>query len=160
MKTTTDSMLDTDTLDTIALALTPIDPPIAVKAELRERIMQRVRSPATGRPNNHLTVQFSEEGWIEVRPLVQKKTLFESAEGRGVLFRFEPGARLPAHEHDTDEECVVLQGELRIGNDIIVRAGDFHLARKGIAHAELTSPKGALFYIRTGAGFQFRPVQA
>lgn len=159
MKTTTDSVLDTDTLETLLLGLTPIEPPITVKARLRDRIMKRASAQATLHTKRHLTVQFSEEGWLDVMPLIKIKTLFESEDGKGVLFRFQPGARLPAHEHDTDEECVVLEGELRIGDEI-VRPGNFHLARKGLPHGELTSPTGALFYIRTGIGFKFRSVHA
>lgn len=159
MKTTAEQVLDSTTLETLALGVTPIEPPLAANAALRERILKRAASHASPAPQTHLTVPLSDEDWLDVMPLIKMKTLFESEDGKGVLFRFQPGARLPAHEHDTDEECVVLEGELRIGA-ATVRAGDFHLARKGIPHGPLTSPTGALFYIRTGAGFKFRSIHA
>ena len=159
MKTTTDSVLDADTIDTLALGLKPIEPTATVKARLRDRILKRAVTLASTSLKTQLTVQFSDEDWLDVMPLIKMKTLFESEDGKGVLFRFQPGARLPAHEHDTDEECVVLEGELRIGAET-VRAGDFHLGRKGSPHGALTSPTGALFYIRTGAGFKFRSIRA
>jgi quercetin dioxygenase-like cupin family protein len=33
-----------------------------------------------------------------------------------------PGASLPAHDHPADEECLVLEGEVMLG-DIVGRAG-------------------------------------
>jgi hypothetical protein len=39
----------------------------------------------------------------------------------------------------------------------VLGPGDFHLARNGIAHGELSSPVGALFY-RTGGRFKFRSI--
>jgi quercetin dioxygenase-like cupin family protein len=161
MKTTTQAVLDTDSIETLSLGLKPIDPPAPVKTALRDRLLKRVATATAAPPGTqHLTVAYDENGWVEVMPLIKKKVLFESEHGRGVLFRFQPGARLPAHEHNTDEECVVLEGELMIAGETTVHAGDFHLARKDIPHGELTSATGALFYIRTGANFKFRPIHA
>ena len=61
MKTTTDSVLDTNTLETLALDLTPIDPTPTVKARLRDRILKRAASLASTSPKTHLTVQLSDE---------------------------------------------------------------------------------------------------
>lgn len=160
MKTTSDIDFDSDLMESLAHDIAPIEPPPVRKAAMRERILQRAAREKTAQPHSHLTVHFADDGWIDVMPLIKMKKLFESNEGKGVLFRFQPGARLPAHEHGTDEECVVLEGELRIGDDTVVHAGDFHLARRGIPHGDLTSPTGALFYIRTGANFKFTPVRA
>ena len=44
---------------------------------------------------------------------------------------------------------MVLEGEAWFG-DTPVRAGDFHLVPRGLTHGDLTSPTGALIYIRTG----------
>ena len=158
MTTANDDEFDSDLMESLANAIAPIEPPPAKKAALRERILQRAAAEKNRGVQAHLTVHLNNEGWIDVLPLIKMKTLFESDDGKGVLFRFQPGARLPAHEHGTDEECVVLEGELRIGTEV-VRTGDFHLARRGIPHGDLTSPTGALFYIRTGASFKFTPVR-
>ena len=147
--TTTAAVLDQDIVAALALGIAQVSPPVATQPALRAG----TTLPAAG--DAHLTVHAGAEGWVIICPLVQMRTLFESQDGRGVLFRMEAGGRLPAHEHNTDEECVILEGELSIGN-LTVRAGDFHLARKGIPHAELNSKTGALFYIRTGANFVFK----
>lgn len=158
MTTTTDSTIDSDLMESLALAVAPVEPAPARKTAMRERILKRATAEKATPVPSHLTVHLNDEGWIDVMPLIKIKTLFESDDGKGVLFRFQPGARLPAHQHDTDEECVVLDGELRIGAEI-VHAGDFHLARRGIPHGDLSSPSGALFYIRTGAQFKFTPIR-
>lgn len=60
--------------------------------------------------------------------------------------RVAPGSTYPSHVHKIDEECLVLEGELRFG-DLALQAGDFHLARAGHQHPPATSPKGCLLYI-------------
>ena len=157
MKTTNESEFDSDLMESLVRAIAPIEPTPAKRAAMRERILKRIATQKVSTTQSHLTVHLSNEGWIDVMPLIKMKSLFESEDGKAVLFRFQPGARLPAHEHGTDEECVVIEGELRIGSEA-VHAGDFHLARRGIPHGDLTSPSGALFYIRTGASFKFTPV--
>jgi quercetin dioxygenase-like cupin family protein len=159
MKTISDIKFDSELMESLARDIAPIEPAAARKAALRDRILKRATTQNAQTALSHLTVHYSQEGWLDVMPLIKMKTLFESNDGKGVLFRFQPGARLPAHEHGTDEECVVLEGELRIG-EVIVHAGDFHLARRSIPHDDLTSPTGALFYIRTGAHFRFTPVRS
>jgi quercetin dioxygenase-like cupin family protein len=153
-----DSLIESELMESLTLAVTPVDPAPTRKTAMRERILQRATAEKGAGAQSHLTVHLNDEGWMEFMPLIKMKTLFESDDGKGVLFRFQPGACLPAHEHDTDEECVVLDGELRIGSEII-RAGDFHLARRGIPHSDLTSPIGALFYIRTGTQFKFKAIR-
>jgi anti-sigma factor ChrR (cupin superfamily) len=60
--------------------------------------------------------------------------------------RVTPGAVYPAHAHDGDEECLVLEGEVSFG-ELTLRAGDFHLARKGHRHPQASSPQGCVLYI-------------
>ena len=52
---------------------------------------------------------------------------------------------MPAHDHGFPEECLVLQGEITIG-DITVCAGDYHFAAKGARHGTLTTRTGALLF--------------
>ena len=65
-------------------------------------------------------------------PKVELKLLREDAFSRSFLLRLHPGAVLPPHEHPLEEECYCLEGEVRFG-DLVVRAGDYHLAPPGRA---------------------------
>jgi hypothetical protein len=84
---------------------------------------------------------------MPVAPGVNAKMLHVDETGYSFLLRLDPGATLPGHPHDGDEECIVLEGEARLG-DLNILAGDYHLARRGSRHGDIFSPDGALLYIR------------
>ncbi|MFL5101028.1 MAG: cupin domain-containing protein, partial [Xanthobacteraceae bacterium] len=66
------------------------------------------------------------------------------------LIRGQPGARLPSHEHDDDEEIYVLSGDLTMGT-LTLRAGDFHLARRGVQHPTATTAAGCMLLVSAAA---------
>jgi anti-sigma factor ChrR (cupin superfamily) len=127
-------IFDQATEEVLLIAVQPVDLSPERHNAMRERI---------------LTVRGDEGEWQEFSAGVCKKQLFNDGQSEAYLVRMEAGARCPAHDHHADEECVVLSGEVWLG-DIFVRAGDFHLAPRGIPHAEIYSPKGVLLYVRTG----------
>lgn len=43
---------------------------------------------------------------------------------------------------------MVLEGSLRIGDDLVLHAGDFHVGRQGSMHAAASTETGALVYLR------------
>ena len=59
----------------------------------------------------------------------------------GLLFAVPRG-------HTQEEECVVLEGEVLIGEHCF-RAGDVHIARPGATHVGLRTRTGCLLYIRS-----------
>jgi anti-sigma factor ChrR (cupin superfamily) len=98
------------------------------------------------------TVRAREGEWIALAPGAWMKPLhLDRARGtRSLLLRLEPGAKLPSHNHVSDEECLVLEGEMIIAG-VRFGPGDYHLAPAGIVHGELSSRTGGLVFIRTGA---------
>jgi hypothetical protein len=60
---------------------------------------------------------------------------------------FAPGAVLPAHRDAIDEECVVLEGRLRIGA-LELGPGGFHMVHKDVLDADSISDEGAIVYLR------------
>jgi quercetin dioxygenase-like cupin family protein len=62
-----------------------------------------------------------------------------------MLVRLAAGASLPDHGHSQDEDCYMLAGDMYLG-DILVRAGDYQLARAGGQHVGVASDAGAVFY--------------
>ena len=99
-----------------------------------------------------VTVREDEGVWAEQTPGIAIKTLHVDRESgvTSLLMRMEPGSRYPAHKHTGDEECLMLSGEVSFG-DLILRAGDYHLAPKGMVHQEAYSATGALVFIRSHA---------
>ena len=64
------------------------------------------------------------------------------------LFRMEAGGVVPAHRHTKEEECLVLEGEICIGEHWM-NQGDLHIAHAGAEHGEITTMHGALLMVRS-----------
>lgn len=128
-------------------AVAPLE--AAPPAGLRGRILERVRAQATvGTVGTH-TIHADGGQWQVLLPRVGIKMLREDEAGvLSYLLRLEPGAELPPHQHPLDEECMVLAGEVHIG-DLVVSAGGYHLAPRGVPHGRLTTATGALLFLRS-----------
>ncbi len=136
--------LDPAAAATIAEALPVAALPAAARARLRARVLER----AAG-----IHVVRADEGrWIEVLPGIRIKRLrAEPGNSRETtLWRLAAGSEIPAHDHDDDEECLVLEGSIE-QDGIRYVSGDYLHARKGSLHRPLRAPAGALLLIRSRA---------
>jgi anti-sigma factor ChrR (cupin superfamily) len=124
-------------------------------ARVRMRVMDAVRQ-STGNP--HCTVRAGEGEWREIAPGIERKLLWERGVASSSMLRVAPGASFPAHGHPIDEECLVLEGTLRIGS-LLLRAGDFHVGLSGVEHEAVSTQDGCLCFLRTAAAF-FEPASA
>lgn len=125
----------------LAEALVELPPPDTRRLALRQRILASVHETGV------TTIRSACGEWKQVTALVQMKLLYAAGGSRSFLLRLAAGAALPPHFHSEDEECMVLEGEVQFG-DIVVRTGDYHLARKGTSHGTVTSATGALLFLR------------
>ena len=90
--------------------------------------------------------------WVERRPGVFWKTLWEDADGRhkAVLMRYASGAVVPRHRHIGDEQIWVLEGSVSDDTGVCA-AGSYARRPPGCVHT-VTSPEGALvFAVISGA---------
>ena len=106
---------------------------------LRDRLMARVAQSLAMQ-----VVRRDESGWlpgpapgVEIRLLHKTKTM---------LVKLAPGARVPMHHHESEEQCLVLEGRLTDGQ-VTVEAGDFVYMPAGSTHGELCSDTGCIFLI-------------
>lgn len=130
--------------DALAERLSPSPPAPEATRAMRERVLRRVHaSVEAGRGVIH--VPLAEGEWRTLVRGVRAKCL--GATQRAFLLELSPGAALPFHRHHEDEECVVLRGSAELG-DVMVRAGDYHLAPAGSRHGVVRSKEGALLYLR------------
>ena len=111
-------------------------------ATIRDRLRRRIRETQA-----ITTVQPDEGNWTPFSPKVSIKVLRRDVDTQSYLLKLEPGAVLLPHVHDHDEECMVLEGEVRIG-DLVVRQGAYHLAPKGVPHEPIRSANGAVLFLR------------
>jgi anti-sigma factor ChrR (cupin superfamily) len=121
-------------------AATPLIPPAGLRARVLQHLNMDVAQPLTLR---------SGEGWQPLLPGIEVKQLLvdRQAGTRSVLLRAAPGASLPPHQHHGYEECVVLEGEIRIG-ELTLRPGDYHCMPAGSMHPAVSARSAALVYLR------------
>lgn len=147
------NVLDASMLKQVAesLACEPSGQPL--KDKIFANVLRRIEDTP---PPGTATIRANRGEWLRVAEKITIKIL-HTDQISGVttsLWRLQPGAELPSHPHDNDEECLVLEGEFIIG-DHRLQTGDFHLARKGFTHPASRSPSGGLLMIRSK--FEFNP---
>ena len=111
-------------------------------ATLRERLHRRIEAA-----QGLTTIQADEGEWMKFSPKVMIKVLRRDTDTQTYLLRLEPGAAILPHVHGHDEECIVLEGEVRIG-EVVARQGAYHLAPAGVPHEPITTETGALLFLR------------
>lgn len=99
-----------------------------------------------------ITVRADEGEWHDFMPGVQTKDLWREGQERSILLRMQPGARVPSHPHPIPEDCLLLEGEVFLG-DTLLRPGEFQHAPAGTVHCTLTSDVGALLYVHGAAEY-------
>lgn len=63
-----------------------------------------------------------------------------------MLVRMAPGTSYPRHRHGGPEECFVLEGDLRVGEEVM-HAGDYQRAAAGSHHPVQSTTKGCLLFL-------------
>jgi quercetin dioxygenase-like cupin family protein len=113
---------------------------------LRSRVLARSRELTSSQTR---TVRAGEGEWRAIAPGVTIKLLRRntSTDNMTAFIRMQPGASVEAHPHPQSEECLILEGEIFIGEHRLC-AGDMHVAAAGTIHAPVTSPRGALMVVR------------
>ncbi|PWQ96463.1 cupin domain-containing protein [Leucothrix pacifica] len=140
--------LDEDIMQALADNESAVPMPIDLKAKLRGNIMDRVAQEHSGEGPGYITVRASDDGWVEALPGGFIKILKEADENGSLTYlaRLEPGFEMPSHVHEFGEECIMLEGELWMG-DLHLKKGDYHYAAAGMKHGKHRSPTGALIYL-------------
>jgi anti-sigma factor ChrR (cupin superfamily) len=80
--------------------------------------------------------------WLERRPGITWKLLWEEQDRRAVLVRYAPGAVIPRHRHLGDEQIFVLEGSVSDDTGTCT-AGNFARRPPGCVHT-VHSAGGAL----------------
>ncbi len=117
-------------------------------ADQARRIKRRLLERIADADDSHMTINAEQGEWRPFGRGVQAKVLHERDGICSYLLRLEAGARLAPHRHPIDEECVVLEGVLKVGTGIEIRAGGYHMARRGALHASISSKEGATLFLR------------
>ena len=130
----------------IAETVTPVAPPPSLKERLMNRVanFETLKPIADVRPYDKAWVPSGAPG-VDIKLLYQDKTNGRTT----MLVRMQPGARLPAHHHHDDEQCLVLRGDVR-WRDIVYEEGDFVVMGGNTDHPEIYSENGNLLLLIAG----------
>ena len=104
-------------------------------------------------PKNHKdseSIFNNDDGWEEIQNGLYRKDLWTDGTVASRYIRIAAGTQVEGHAHPLDEECIMLNGDIFLG-DILLQAGDYHLAPAGTQHSEIFSDTGALLYVRGAA---------
>jgi mannose-6-phosphate isomerase-like protein (cupin superfamily) len=95
-----------------------------------------------------VTVRAGAGDWIEVSPGLKIKIMnrVEAINRQTFMAWLQPGAEYSDHDHDQDEEIYMIEGDLIIG-ELVLKAGDFHVARAGRHHPVHRTTAGCLCLI-------------
>lgn len=113
-------------------------------------LWEKIETAIEGQAQTFVTTIRSAEGdWQPLAEGIEKKSLFvdQDLDCESFLLRFAPGANLSGHSHSMAEECLLLEGDMSIG-ELRLTAGDFHVISAGTEHPEISSRNGALVYVR------------
>jgi quercetin dioxygenase-like cupin family protein len=139
-----DPALDPDIIEILSTEQTVDAEDGAAIARVRKRVMRRIAEDSV---RHHTAMDSAEGSWHKLLPGIDRKVLHEQDGVMSYLLRFAPGAVLPAHRHPIDEECVVLQGTIRIGS-LVLGPGGFHRVARDILDADSTTDEGCVIYLR------------
>jgi quercetin dioxygenase-like cupin family protein len=128
-------------------------PAVPMATDLKDRLFQRIgeempeRSPITPNKIPDTIVRSQDLDWQPGRAPGVTMAIFHvdplKRQIVGVL-KAEPGARYPLHRHRAIEEIYMLEGDLRIGEEVY-RAGDYIRSNPGTIHAPETRD-GCMFF--------------
>lgn len=133
-----------------AAVLAEAAPPVVPPPSLKQRLMARVADYEALKPV--ADIRTHDGAWRPAGlPGVDVKVLFQDKEhGRTtMLLRMQPGARLPAHHHGDDEQCLVLKGDIR-WRELVYEEGDFIAMGKDSHHPEIHTVNGNLLLLIAG----------
>ena len=127
------------------------DEEVAPPAGMFDRIQSALQSRSQRLPGT-MTVRADDGVWEVMAPGIERKKLWDNGPQARTSFlvRMAPGASYGAHEHDDDEECYVISGDISF-DSLTLHAGDYHLARRGVPHPPARSQAGCLLLITAAA---------
>ena len=141
----TKDVLPASLAEALVSRIAAVDPEPQRVASMHERLLARVRNPRAP----FLTVRRDDGTWQKIAPDIAMKVLDSDDSMQAFLLKLDPGACMPAHPHSLDEMCFVIEGDAMLG-DFAVGPGDYHMARAGTEHGDITTRNGCLLLIRYG----------
>ncbi|MBL8237721.1 MAG: cupin domain-containing protein [Bryobacterales bacterium] len=140
---------EVEKVQSIAERLTLAAPAPAIRPNIKDRLMAAARQTKPAgfeqpEPGVHV-LRAGNGGWRETGYAGVTFKLLHLDKETGMatsILRLQPGAQYPPHHHTQMEQCLVLSGDVRLGPNIHIFAGDYEKAFPGTDHESLTSETG------------------
>lgn len=147
----------------------PIEPNPSVKPTLMKQIKSESQGPVVDHAEAHpqrawdqwessdkdvtdalFTLHRNDSPWEEtgIEGIEVRRLFVDRPNNRmTALFRMAPGTAYVPHIHDGYEECYVLEGDLHVGDKIVMNAGDYQRASAGSEHGTQWTEGGCVLLI-------------
>jgi hypothetical protein len=144
--------LDDDIIEMLAEAHEPVEIDEGIVLRLRSKLMKKISQEKMNSSLGFSTMREADnEGWIDAFPGGSFKVLHGDASIPNsilsYLVKLEPGFKMEGHDHPFDEETLMIEGDLTLG-DLTFHAGDFHFAPAGSSHGKVSTKNGCVAYMR------------
>ncbi|MCG3126651.1 MAG: hypothetical protein CHACPFDD_01502 [Phycisphaerae bacterium] len=140
-------------------AIEPVPPPAAVREALLARVATKPGEsgnpqvwrdwPSDTADGGMLIRRAAEAAWepVGIEGIAIRRLFVDRQRDQmTMLVRMAPGTAYPRHVHHGPEECLVLEGDLRVG-DTVLRAGDYQRAAPDSQHGVQSTEGGCLLMI-------------
>jgi len=145
------SALDEDIIEILAEAQDGVPLSIDVSTRMKAGILDKIKQEKSCESEGFFTQREKQGEWINAMPGAQYKILHDDkSDLEGVisyLIKLEAGTEIEGHHHPFDEECLMLEGDLTLG-DLTLNKGDFHFAAAGLNHGQVSTKNGCIAFIR------------
>jgi len=144
-----ENILDKDVTEYLAGSQMPELIDDTTRQRLLGNLLNQIAREAAGQGAGYTTVRANDGEWVQALPGAEIKILYQLGEDGPLsyLARLAAGFEMPGHVHELDEECLMLEGDLSMG-DIYLQAGDYHFSAKGMNHGKHQTKQGALIFLR------------
>ncbi len=141
-----EQILNRADIQSLASSIEPAAIDLKTKSSIKERVMNRIMAPCPVGGESSFAKQLD---WVKITDNLDVKVLTQDLENKvqTAYWRLKPGAIVPGHYHNADEDCLVLEGDIQFGDHKLF-AGDFHSMKKGTTHPDMITTNGALLYLK------------
>jgi quercetin dioxygenase-like cupin family protein len=123
-------------------------------AHAATRLFLRESDVAAAPGDAPFTVRDADADWPGYAPGIQRRVLWQRDGMAAMLYRGQPGIAVPQHTHGHDEDCLMVEGELFL-DDQLLQAGDYQLAPAGTGHRITATDVGAVIYAHGDLDLRF-----
>jgi len=144
---TIDAAMPDEALELMLLDVAPEMPAADAVARIKRRVLKRVADGPHTDATGMIDIRRA-DGWQPFADKAEMKVLHDDGRIMTWLMRMEAGGVIAGHDHEGNEECLVLEGDFWL-NDVRYGPGDYQIAFAGSRHNSARTESGCLVFVRS-----------